>query len=74
MGEQSVTFGGESWHLNSILKYSKATSADISAILYILSEALAAQRIVAVTHMQTLLLAAMLDMVKRDMAEVLCET
>lgn len=74
MGEQSVIFGGESWHLNSILKYSKATSADISAILYILSEALAVQHIVAVTHMQTLLLAAVLDMVKRDMAEVLCET
>jgi len=73
VGEQSVIFGGESWHLNSILKYSKATSTDISAVLYILSEALAAQCIVAVTQTQTLPFAAMLDIVKRDMAEVLCE-
>lgn len=74
VGEQSVTFVGKSWHLNSILKYSKATSTDISAVLYVLSEALAVQCIVPVTHTQTLPLAATLDIVKRDMAEVLCET
>lgn len=74
MGEQRVIFGGKSWHLNSILKYSKATSTDISAVLYVLSEAPAVQCIVPVTHTQTLPLAATLDIVKRDVAEVLCET
>lgn len=73
MGEQSVIFAGESWHLSSVLKYSEATSTDISAVLYILSESLAVQCIVAVTHTQTLPLAASLDAVQRQ-AEVLCET
>lgn len=66
MGEQSVIFAGESWHLNSILKHSKATSSDISAALYILSEVLAVQCVVAVTHTHTLPLTASSDTAQRD--------
>lgn len=51
--------------MNSILKYFKTTSTDISAVLYILSEAPAVQCIVAVSHTQTLPLAAVLEILER---------
>lgn len=66
MDEQSVILGGESWHWNSILKHYRATSTDISVIVYILSEAPAAQRTVILTHTETLVFAAILDIVERE--------